>query len=50
MSEVQSVHILIADDEPLYSRTTAELLRKAGYECTCAGRGHCSPGPSAGDV
>ncbi|WP_442511175.1 sigma-54-dependent transcriptional regulator [Novipirellula sp. SH528] len=27
--------ILIADDEPLYLRTTGELLRKSGYECVC---------------
>ncbi len=27
--------ILIADDEPLYLRTTGQLLRKAGYECEC---------------
>lgn len=27
--------ILVADDEPLYLRTTGDLLRRAGYECTC---------------
>lgn len=27
--------ILVADDEPLYLRTTGELLRKEGYECVC---------------
>ncbi|SMP38987.1 two component, sigma54 specific, transcriptional regulator, Fis family [Neorhodopirellula lusitana] len=27
--------ILIADDEPLYRETTAELLRDEGYECVC---------------
>lgn len=27
--------ILIADDEPLYLRTTGQLLQKAGYECEC---------------
>ncbi|WP_235909039.1 sigma-54-dependent transcriptional regulator [Roseiconus nitratireducens] len=27
--------ILIADDEPLYRDTTAELLREEGYECIC---------------
>ncbi|MCO8120899.1 sigma-54 dependent transcriptional regulator [Stieleria sp. TO1_6] len=27
--------ILIADDEPLYRNTTAELLRDEGYECLC---------------
>ena len=27
--------ILIADDEPLYRNTTAELLRDEGYECIC---------------
>jgi DNA-binding NtrC family response regulator len=29
--------ILIADDEPLYQQTTAELLRQAGFDCHCAG-------------
>jgi DNA-binding NtrC family response regulator len=27
--------ILIADDEPLYLRTTGDLLRQAGYDCVC---------------
>lgn len=27
--------ILIADDEPLYRETTADLLREEGYECVC---------------
>ncbi len=27
--------ILIADDEPLYRDTTADLLREEGYECIC---------------
>lgn len=31
--------ILIADDEPLYLRTTGQLLRKAGYECVCVADG-----------
>jgi two-component system response regulator HydG len=31
--------ILIADDEPLFLRTTAELLRKEGFVCTCAPSG-----------
>ncbi|HCS51507.1 sigma-54 dependent transcriptional regulator [uncultured Rubinisphaera sp.] len=34
MSEHQK-KILIADDEPLYLRTTGQLLRNAGYECVC---------------
>jgi len=28
-------HLLLADDEPLYLQATSQLLRKAGYECTC---------------
>lgn len=36
MSEnVHSPRILIADDEPLYLRTTGQLLRNAGYDCVC---------------
>lgn len=31
----QRHRILIADDEPLYRNTTAELLRDEGYECIC---------------
>ncbi len=31
--------ILIADDEPLYLRTTGQLLRKAGYDCICVSDG-----------
>ncbi len=31
----QPQRILIADDEPLYRNTTAELLRDEGYECVC---------------
>lgn len=31
----QPYRILIADDEPLYRSTTAELLRDEGYECVC---------------
>lgn len=27
--------LLLADDEPLYLQTTAQLLQKAGYVCTC---------------
>ncbi|MBX3441738.1 MAG: sigma-54-dependent Fis family transcriptional regulator [Planctomyces sp.] len=31
--------ILIVDDEPLFLRTTAALLEKAGYACVCASNG-----------
>ena len=31
--------ILIADDEPLYLRTTGQLLEQAGYECECVSDG-----------
>jgi two-component system response regulator HydG len=36
MPEDHRARILIADDEPLYLRTTAALLRKEGYECVAA--------------
>lgn len=35
MTDHSKERILVADDEPLYLRTTGELLRKAGYECVC---------------
>jgi CheY-like chemotaxis protein len=33
---VESYRILLADDEDLFRNTTADALRKAGYECDCA--------------
>ena len=42
MSELPAARILIADDEPLFLRTTAALLRKAGYQCTTASSGHAA--------
>jgi two-component system response regulator HydG len=36
----KAARILIADDEPLFVRTTADLLRKAGFECHCAANGY----------
>jgi two-component system response regulator HydG len=39
MTDANSARILIADDEPLYLRTTAELLRKEGFDCTTAPNG-----------
>ena len=39
MGDVATSRILIADDEPLFLRTTAELLRKEGFDCTCASNG-----------
>ena len=40
MSEsTEPARILIADDEPLYLRTTGQLLRQAGYECECVSDG-----------
>jgi two-component system response regulator HydG len=39
MTEVDSARILIADDEPLFLRTTAALLRKEGFHCTTAPNG-----------
>ncbi len=34
--------ILIADDEPMFLKTTAALLEKAGFECRCAPHGHAA--------
>jgi two-component system response regulator HydG len=42
MAKAPLARILIADDEPLFLRTTDELLRKAGYECSCAADGHAA--------
>jgi two-component system response regulator HydG len=39
MSERNPTRILIADDEPLFLRTTAALLRKEGFHCTTAPSG-----------
>jgi len=36
---IEKKRILIADDEPLYLRTTGQLLRNAGYECVCVADG-----------
>ena len=35
MNSKPRARILVADDEPLYLRTTGDLLRKAGYQCVC---------------
>lgn len=40
MADTPRARILIADDEPLYLRTTGDLLRKAGYECVCVPDAH----------
>ena len=39
MSEANTARILIADDEPLYLRTTAALLGKEGFHCMTAPNG-----------
>lgn len=39
---LQAARILVADDEPLYLRTTRDLLRKAGYECVCVPDAHAA--------
>ncbi len=39
MERLAANRILIADDEPLFLRTTAELLRKEGFDCTTAASG-----------
>src|SRR5688572_30148871 len=39
MTKMPAARILVADDEPLFLRTTAELLRKAGFTCECAADG-----------
>ncbi|HVJ86142.1 MAG TPA: sigma-54 dependent transcriptional regulator [Caulifigura sp.] len=42
MPDSPKARILIADDEPLYLRTTSALLRKAGYECVAAPDGEAA--------
>ncbi len=42
MGDCPAKRILIADDEPLYLRTTAALLRKHGFECVCASNGNAA--------
>ena len=42
MSDLPPARILVADDEPLFLKTTAALLRKAGFECTCAANGEAA--------
>jgi two-component system response regulator HydG len=39
MAEPYSARILIVDDEPLFLKTTAALLHKAGFDCSCASNG-----------
>lgn len=39
MSDSDRARILIADDEPLFLRTTGDLLRQAGFDCTCVADG-----------
>lgn len=39
MGDSAAKRILIADDEPLFLRTTAALLRKQGFACVCASNG-----------
>ena len=42
MPEQPKATILIADDEPLFLRTTAALLRKSGYKCISAPDGEAA--------
>ncbi|HEV7224386.1 MAG TPA: sigma-54 dependent transcriptional regulator [Pirellulales bacterium] len=35
MKQHPPARLLIADDEPLFLKSTGELLRQAGYECRC---------------
>ncbi|QDV26674.1 sigma-54-dependent transcriptional regulator [Aureliella helgolandensis] len=39
MGSERAIRILVADDEPLYLRTTGALLRKEGFECVCVANG-----------
>jgi two-component system response regulator HydG len=42
MPDTARARILVVDDEPLFLRTTAQLLTKAGYECTTAADGRAA--------
>jgi two-component system response regulator HydG len=42
MDDSPAKRILIADDEPLFLRTTAALLRKQGFDCVCAPNGNAA--------
>lgn len=42
MNNKPTQRILIADDEPLFLRTTGDLLRRSGYDCVCVSDAHAA--------
>ncbi|WP_166822930.1 sigma-54-dependent transcriptional regulator [Thalassoroseus pseudoceratinae] len=42
MNDHPPARILVADDEPLYLRTTGDLLRKSGFDCVCVSDAHAA--------